>query len=142
MVVRVDDVQGSPSVTSPPSLGATPTTRGSNDLIPARLLDTSQGVSHFQPTDTTQLCRRQLSPVSLQHDESIFELTHGGGQPLVAVYLSPQGRVVAPLDRVVDARLFVITPGEEEKILLGVDLPSFEGKDGACIKRRSVDVIV
>src|SRR5258707_11328917 len=86
---KQDNVRSSPFVTSPPSLGATPTTRGSNNLIPARLFDTSQGISHLQPADTTQLCRCQLSPVSLQHNEPIFKLTHGGGQSAVAVYFGP-----------------------------------------------------
>src|SRR5258708_27681153 len=73
---KQDNVRSSPSVTSPPSLGATPTTRGGNDLISACLIDAGQGISHFQMMDTTQLCRRQFSPVSFQHNKPILQLTH------------------------------------------------------------------
>src|SRR5258707_13368842 len=54
MVVRSkrDDVQGSPSLTSLPSLGATPTARSHDNLIPTALLNVSQGISHLQATNT------------------------------------------------------------------------------------------
>src|SRR5258708_4973874 len=99
----------------------------SNDnLVMTALLNASQGISHFQMTDATQLGNSQLPPVLFQDDQPILQLTHGGRQPPEMVYLGPKGRVVAPLDRIVDVGMFIISQGEEEEILFRVDLVGIE----------------
>ena len=84
---HVCNVQDDPSVTSPPSLGATPMAQSGDDFIMFLFLDPGQHISHLEMLNTTQLGRSQLAPVTFEGDKSVLQLLHGGGEAVIAMDL-------------------------------------------------------
>src|SRR5258708_14885128 len=113
MVVH-DRCSNSPVCDITPLLGAMPTAQSRDNVVLSTLLNTCQCVSHFQVANTTQLGRRQLSPVPLQNDEPVLQLAHGGQQPLIMMYLGPKRWVVALLDCIIDVGAFIVPCSEKE----------------------------
>ena len=56
-------------------------------LITLLLLNACQHISHLEAMDTTQLGGGQLTPMTLQGDESVLQFLECGGKALVAMDL-------------------------------------------------------